>query len=768
MTRIECAPLFIYNPARTDMTIEAFQSDSEPGQKPSKLIGIFEFAEKGPEAEKFLSSLITVLDRAHSTAVKISETTESRFEYIVKQVNEKISLDLSLARLEEKIPLRPRRSKNGFSAFLGLLEGENMSFSGINAARGFLFYPIKNNIHDEGAWKMTDILESPKPPLNLFAQISSGPLRAHNILLFSTSTLSDVLSLEYLKKTVSKYPPYAASERLEHFLGQLSSHLPFAAFIIAAQEETEKPSQPGSPPVSPEPLPQKRAKAFALTAPLIIKAKRSMGVMLRFCARQVLAMMLWLGKTIKSATPIILRALKKGEQALRRVLRIFINTLWRGLKSFGHISFKAVQFIFHISLQILLKILRLIKKSLASLLSVSQQKGSKSEAKAMPYVGNRRPLRRHHFPWPLVLGGSLALIGIIAGFFFIQNSLEARKTRAQTFAELKIAQNNYTAALAAISSQNEESAKANLIAAQEVLQKLSNVKLPSAQQQRDELRQKIKEELEKLNHLARLNTIAPLLVFPPNSITDPVALFISGDRLNVFSAAQRLTASLKSPRESVKTADPGLAGQTIRSLAKQDNKIFLVLNDSTLRELDIAKEALTPVSLPKSNIQSLTDFALYNSKLYILDAKAGQIWKSSPGEKGFGEPKAWLGAANPVLHDAAFMAIDGSIYVASPQGATQKFDQGKPSALTVFHSPAPTNVSKFWTSSASKFLYFLDAPSLRLIALDKKTGKPTIQYTAPQIGNTLDFIVEESAKKIYLLMPEGVFVFEATHLAKSQ
>ena len=200
----------------------------------------------------------------------------------------------------------------------------------------------------------------------------------------------------------------------------------------------------------------------------------------------------------------------------------------------------------------------------------------------------------------------------------------------------------------------------------------------------------------------------------------------------------------------------------------KDNKIILGLSDLSLKELDLTKGSITALAFPNKNLQSLASLALYNNNLYVLDSKAGQIWKYPPGEKGFNEPKAWLKTTNPSLLATTILGIDGSIYAISPQGIVQKFDQGRPSAFTAFHSPAPVNVSKFWTKTASKFMYFLDAPSGRLIVLSKETGKPLIQYTAPQVVNALDFVVEENAKKIYLLLPEGVFSFEATHLAKSQ
>ena len=229
------------------------------------------------------------------------------------------------------------------------------------------------------------------------------------------------------------------------------------------------------------------------------------------------------------------------------------------------------------------------------------------------------------------------------------------------------------------------------------------------------------------------------------------------------------------PQEAVKDKDttktyslPQEEGTIQQALPTEHGSVLILTSKNILKDFDPAKGTFTTLTLPTKGIQTFNSLALYNKKLYVLDATTGQVWKLVPTSGGFKEATAWLTipSANIVLKGATLLTLDGSMFTSTPQGAVKQFDAGKLTPFPASIDPAPTNAVRLWTSQASKYIYLLDTASRRLVVLEKTTGKMVVQYSSPTWKGMRDFSVNEKTKTISLLTGQGIVEFGATHLTK--
>ena len=542
---------------------------------------------------------------------------------------------------------------------------------------------------------MTDVVEASRTKSPLFAQVFSGPLKEFTTLIFCTSSLCDVLSFEYLKKTIGKYEPTVAAERLEHFLSQLSGHLPFAAFIIGVQSKTE----------------EELAQASAVSnAP----RRASTGPSLQER----------LAPVVRGAHNVVI-ALKKG---IRTILTVGAHGLIATLK----ISGKGV-------------------------------------------VTMRVPLARAlNTTWgligaPRILVPILIMLIVGGGTWYGVARYRATQTAMHQKLTAQISElgSTYAQAESLLAANNESGARNKLKNAQLLLQALP-VKLPAdLAPQRESIINAIAEATQKLQHM--LTPANPTLIaFPSASLKTSQWVLTTATNLVLIAQGQIAIVPRKDLKpEGVKTFTlPQEDGAITQVLATDHASVLLITSKNVLKEFDIKKTSFTTLTLPQKGIRSITSAALYNKKLYILDAAGGQIWKLVPIEGGFAEAKAWLTGetGKALLQGVSLLTLDGSVFTSTPQGLVQQFDAGKPGTFKASIDPQPAGVARLATSPSSKYVYLLDAPSKRLIVLSKETGMPVTQYTSPIWNGLRDVGVNEKTKTITLLTNLGVVEFIASHL----
>lgn len=161
------------------------------------------------------------------------------------------------------------------------------------------------------------------------------------------------------------------------------------------------------------------------------------------------------------------------------------------------------------------------------------------------------------------------------------------------------------------------------------------------------------------------------------------------------------------------------------------------------------------------------DYTIFNKRLYILTPDKEQIIAHAPrGDNFAAEGKPWITEDTILPFDAQLMTADGDLYVLNGSGSVMRFRRGKSIDFNfVSIDPSLTNVKQVWTSDTTKSIYVLDPTSARLIVFDKE-GRLKAQYRADAFSTASDFAVDESTKRAYVAVNDGVLEFELGHLAQ--
>jgi hypothetical protein len=198
----------------------------------------------------------------------------------------------------------------------------------------------------------------------------------------------------------------------------------------------------------------------------------------------------------------------------------------------------------------------------------------------------------------------------------------------------------------------------------------------------------------------------------------------------------------------------------------QDKAAMVVVTDNALLSYDL--EAAQWSASPVTDSQQWGDLraiSSFNSNVYLLDAKSGQIYRYSLNAAGY-TPKAtnyFPANALPLLNRAVDMAIDGDIWVLSDNGTVQRFRSGVsvPFELGALPTPLKDPVAIF-TRPEVDSLYIADAGDHRIIEFDKN-GKFVRQFKPDAQNDTVfknlqDFFVNETKRKLYFANSSAAYM----------
>ncbi|MFL5732167.1 MAG: hypothetical protein ACJ78Q_03120, partial [Chloroflexia bacterium] len=159
------------------------------------------------------------------------------------------------------------------------------------------------------------------------------------------------------------------------------------------------------------------------------------------------------------------------------------------------------------------------------------------------------------------------------------------------------------------------------------------------------------------------------------------------------------------------------------------------------------------------------ELASYDGNLYLLAAKPGQISKYVPGKYGQ-PPEDWVKDAASVdqLKDPLAMAIDGSIYVLTPDGKIAVMQGGKIARTLDLKTDAALPPSaQLFTGTDTQDLYAFN-PGAGTITRLSKDGQVKATFKgsagAEPAGSWSAMTVDEGRGKLYLL--QGRKVYEAS------
>ena len=204
-------------------------------------------------------------------------------------------------------------------------------------------------------------------------------------------------------------------------------------------------------------------------------------------------------------------------------------------------------------------------------------------------------------------------------------------------------------------------------------------------------------------------------------------------------------------------------GKAEKASVNGDNAF--VYSDKGVVKVSIADKKASVVTKKDSEWGTIVDLAGFASNVYLLDTgnppTGGQIWKYLATSSGFSDKREYLEKdVKADFNNAIRMQIDSSIYVLKSGGDIVRFTKGAADnfALGGLDKNIKDPKSIFVSSDTDNF-YILDSGNERLV-VTTKTGAYKAQYQAAEFGTASDLVVDEKAKKVYLLDNNKIFQME--------
>ncbi|HEX9114974.1 MAG TPA: hypothetical protein VGA61_02820 [Anaerolineae bacterium] len=381
-------------------------------------------------------------------------------------------------------------------------------------------------------------------------------------------------------------------------------------------------------------------------------------------------------------------------------------------------------------------------------------------------------------PWPLVLALviiPLLIAAIVFSMWWLRN-----RTQESDFTN---ALNGASAAIDSAQGLTDESAaRQSLGRAKEFLDKARAVK-PDDPRLTPVLA-KYGDNLNRVNHVTPLYGLVPVWDFSAQG-TKLSRILVKGGSAYALDMGQQqisrlvlstLGDSAKLPdtpvalqrKQQVKDSDQ-VVGDLVDvtwadAVSNQRSRLLALDSSGNLFSYDVqfgaAREALGGRDQWGGTPQLL---AGYNGNLYLVDAKANQIWRYRPSDKGYsGTPDRYFAENVQVnLTGVQSIAIDGSIWLLYADGRLIKFFTGKQDAFTPTGLPTPlSGPTAVAVSADGDQIYIADTGNGRIVELSKKTGQFQRQLRPAQgdvLSDMRDLYLDEAGGAFYIVTSNKLY-----------
>jgi len=580
-------------------------------------------------------------------------------------------------------------------------------------------------------------------PAKIFSHLISGHLETGDGLVFCTPNLLDYFSLEKIKRIIIANPVNKITHDLAGLLGELEEKISLAAIVIKLGlysegfDERNKYQSLGN-------KKDKNLMIFKKPAP----KKNVQDSIAELLNRQE--------QTNKIITPsirgvfrkLVPRFLKKrrekGEANKELATTITAYKEKGGMRSQHFPNLK--------QRNLLAGFFTVLAKIFSPLLKLRKVKVKK--VKKLP-DGRKRRMS--------FVSKAILVICIIFGIVFVQSLIKLGRQRSQ---ERNIALFDDRIKIIV---QEKEKVQSRLIIGDRigattglsmVLESIAKIS-PETEEQKKELRELELEIMDKLNEINKIEIIGVkkevdlgLLSFFSEEAPEKMAAL--GNMIYIATKKNLFTYNLDTG-EVEKFIEFNLG--KIKNMRVLDEENLLVNYNSSLAKIDLGSGSITRVGIGARDDLVITDFGIYNNRLYVMDAGKNMIFKYQKSGDNFGSETNWI-IDDIDIREGAGLGIDGSVWVLKTNGDIIKLTKGAEEEFSAEEiRPETVRTTKIWTETEGKNLYILDTPTKRITILSKE-GKIISQYTNDNFGEVKDFFADEADSKVYVLDDTSIYSFE--------
>ncbi len=353
------------------------------------------------------------------------------------------------------------------------------------------------------------------------------------------------------------------------------------------------------------------------------------------------------------------------------------------------------------------------------------------------------------------------LLLFVGGLFSVHAKRIIVKRDQHYRAQLESIEQNINLAEGSLIYDDESRAKALLSESETMLKSLRNERSLHAEDDA-RLHTRMKDVLLKMSRI--------ILIKEPRIIAKLESQIPSLSSLHILSADLKYLLHTK---DGIYTLNPenGKATQfdtqaklpNIGCAAALDKTHFYFCNGDgdKLFILNTKEESIKPVSIPFGpEEKNMTTIMFYNSRLYSLDTIRGTIYRHPRKGDGFEVGGGWIKEQQVPLKDAVSMTIDGTIFVLKSGNSILQYDSGKPKPFPLPNLEQPiSQLTKIWTDGDTDILYLLDAPTKRILAVDKKNFALKAQITSEAFTDVKDFVVNTKKHEMTVLNGTDILQF---------
>ncbi len=698
------------------------------------------------EGQKNKGKLIVLLDFPESTAnpKELGNILIQKIHklYYKSNVNDQEAvLENILEEVNENLPIITEADNNWikkFNALIAVIYRQEVYFSPLGNISAW-------TTNNDKLVNIFDYLDNniDKPSVNkIFTNILSGNIEAKQLLFFTTNTIFDYLAKNKIKKIVieNKEPANIILKLKELLQGiknksfclvsiKLSPYIPKQ--VDNFKKSSPRPNNIGGKikiNISSQQSINKLLESQQATEEILNKGKSS--IITSNSQNEVKTNPI---NTIdNTANDKYLSKIKtnktKHKNHLKTIIQYF-NTYLSALK----LIFRA-PYIF-------------IKKTINHKRNIkNQQNKATKNISTPPTPLSNKALRKIAGSKTIVIVAVIILIAFISSIFFInyQKKLQLKKENYKKI--LKNINNKQEEYNLLLIYNDSDQAKNKLNEISDLINKLPQKTAEQKEKYKDIVNKftKILNKTRKLNTIAQPEVIAKFNFKPIKIIKHGNNLIALGANANQFS-----TLDLKTKKISNKHQND-VDYKDIKSFAKDKNFIYGLDNNDQVVKIDLDQQSAKEMLITyHPNYKQADDLAVYNGRIYILDAQSNQIYKHNQRSESFSKGKAWVKDGTKINNGTA-ITIDGNIYLATNNGKIEKFYTGKLTDFAIEKiDPTVNNIDKIFTDQTINEIYILDKQSKRIIIINKK-GSLINQFYFPTLNMINNFVIDGASQKVYL------------------
>lgn len=700
---------------------------------------------------EYIARMQGIIDEIENSYYEIPDQVgQSALEVILNKVNqENISM------------IRPDISLH---CIIGAIRHNDIIFSFYGHPQMLLFYKTKDD-----SFKKMDLVEENKSnehPENtqLFSQLVQGKIGQNDFFFAGTPNITNYFNHDRLQKIITTRHPKQSSEHLQKVLSELQNSTSFGGIIINLQEASEpiqitktSPIKKGGSEKSLRNLfSTEKTTADILSPSFLPKFQEKVNE--TFTTQHEQERLTQQQETMRANTEITSSHLRARQDKIRYASN---KNYQQTIVAIAQFAWKFIKFFIRILLSVLIfigSIFAALGRNLGLLFFAATNYQNRRHNIILEWKTGWRNFKDNIKRLPLItkilLSASILLILVFTnGIIYIKNK-QKKEERIRTYTETRNTINSkLSQAESALVYGNTEAALAQIAEARQLSQTL-----PCDTVAEKTACQNLKEKLETAALRARKITVASAQTLTDwNELAQGVefnSIFFLNNKIYGFSAdsSDILTYDLLTKEPQRITPGVSIKNFVAASVPKENDYAVLLSqnqdvvqfnpSDNTWKKVDI--------SFPAQNAH-ITSLAVYNRRLYTLDAENKKIYRHDAIKNGFSMGKEWTQNNPADLSAGIDMTIDGDVFVLNNNGSVVKFTKGQMQnfAFSTIDPPLAA-ANKIWTYNDIKYTYVLDSAEKRIVIFDK-LGQMKNQITANEFSNPTGMIVDEEKNTAYIL-----------------